>query len=80
MAVAINPAMNGHSTSSETVPVEPILNPDMSEDENNLNGPLFNPPVYQQRYAAVRDLVRQLEPRKVSNKSLTGYYYSKERE
>lgn len=44
--------------------------PDISEEENNLKGPLFHPPVYQQRYAAVRELITQLQPRKVSTNTV----------
>ena len=36
-----------------------------SENEGALGGPTFSPPLYRQRYAAVLDLVREIQPKRV---------------
>ena len=64
-------ACNG-AAGAEEEDSQPV-NAAVSEDENALAGPLFTPPVYQQRYDFVRNLIRRLHPKKVSCKNCTLY-------
>ena len=45
------------------------------EDEDSLGGkgPLFNPPLYKQRYSAVLHIARKLKPRKVGGSIFYSY-------
>ena len=40
----------------------------LQEDEGGLGGPKFSPPLYQQRYAAVVEVARRLQAKKVGRK------------